>query len=244
MRFHGFITEPEPVYVTAWRADPAKEKWYHWHVNGVLGDVRGALAAAHYHQANLAQLEDDLAMAMGKIKFFDQLGVVGMGLGGTRRLDFEYQGFVLACRRCLDYLAVALSAFFKTECNSFRSLPKSIKTGKPSTVSDAVKQAHARHVGDLDYIMAEGRRSVRNRIAHYEFVSAGTININAQGLRLVGGGEDMGMKHADRDARLNDILARRLARLHSCVDDMIDSFINAARATPLGQPSTPVDSTE
>lgn len=53
-----------------------------------------------------------------------------MGLGGTRKMDFEYQAFVLAYRRCLDYLAGAIASYFKTEVSSFRTLPKSISKSK------------------------------------------------------------------------------------------------------------------
>lgn len=35
-------------------------------------------------------------------------------------------------------------------------------------------------------VLAEGRKSVRHRIAHYEFVSAGCINLTARGFFLVG----------------------------------------------------------
>lgn len=226
-RFHGFITQPQPDYVTAWRANPSLGKWYSLHVNGVLGDVRGALAAAHYHQVNLARLEHELFAALKAIELVDQLDNSTVAFGGTRKLDFEYQAFVLACRRALDYLAGSLSAFFKTESNSFRSLPKAINARKPSAVSKAIKDAHARHVGDLNYIMAEGRRSIRNRIAHYEFVSAGTLNISSRGLMLVGGGEQMNLDNADREVRLQDFLENKLVRLHTCVDDMIDSFMTA-----------------
>lgn len=234
LRFHRFATEPQPDYITAWRSDPTVEKWYHRHVNGVLGDVRGGLAAAYYHQSRLAELEHNLVAALQATGIADRLGNgMGMGFGATRKLDFEYQAFILACRRTLDYLAGALAAYFKTEASSFRKLPKSINAGKPSSVSAAIKDAHSRHVGDLDYIMAEGRQSVRNRIAHYEFVSAGTININQRGLMLVGGGEGLGgFGNPDREARLQDILTARLERLHTCVGDMIDSFIDAARNAP------------
>jgi hypothetical protein len=57
LRFHSFITAPQPKYITAWRADPKLEKkCYHSHVNGVLGDVRGALAATHCHADRLGEI--------------------------------------------------------------------------------------------------------------------------------------------------------------------------------------------
>lgn len=109
LRFHGFITQPQPEYVSVWRAEPNLEKWYHRHVNGILGDVQGALAAAHYHKANLGRLESDLLAALRATGLLEHVGSSGVGFGGTRKLDFEYQSFVLACRRSLDYLSVALA---------------------------------------------------------------------------------------------------------------------------------------
>jgi hypothetical protein len=230
LRFHSFITAPQPGYISVWRSDEKLERnWYHGHVNGILGNVRGALAAAHYHKANLAALEDAVTNALAASDYADRLGNSTMGLGGTRKLDFEYQAFVLACRRALDYLAGALADYFKTESNNFRSLPKSLAKKTPSDVVEAIRAAHARHVGDLDYIMAEGRKSVRNRIAHYEFVAAGVINLSRRGFVLFGGGEELGMPQGATEARLQDVLSGRLERLHACVADMIDSFVDAAR---------------
>lgn len=229
--FHNFITDPQPSYVTAWRSDERLErKWYHAHVNGVLGDLRGALAAAHYHQNNLAALEDAVTQVLTGSQFAERMGNATMALGGTRKLDFEYQAFVLACRRALDYLAGALASYFKFEANSFRSLPKSIAKRTPVQVVDAITQAHARHVDDLAFILAEGRQSTRNRIAHYEFVAAGVINLSRRGFVLVGGGEDLALSRGAGDVRLQDALTTRLDRLHSCTEDMLDIFVRAARA--------------
>lgn len=125
---------------------------------------------------------------------------------------------------------IAEADYFKTESNSFRSLPKTIAKMAPSEVVEAIQAAHARHVADLDYIMAEGRKSVRNRIAHYEFVAAGVINLSRRGFVLLGGGEGLGMPRGATEARLQDVLSSRLERLHACVADMIDSFVHAARS--------------
>ncbi len=227
--FHHFITTPQPNYISAWRADPkAEQKWYRTHVNGILGDVRGALAAAHYHRGNLATIEDAVTQTINESDFATRMGNSTMGLGGTRKMDFEYQAFVLACRRALEYLAGALSSYFKTEAYNFRRLPKSISKKQPILVADAIAKAHARHVDKLAFVLADGRESTRNRIAHYEFVAAGVINLSRQGFVLVGGGENLSW-HSSGDVRLQDALSTRLSQIHACVDDMIESFISAAR---------------
>jgi hypothetical protein len=189
LRFHAFVTDPQPAYVTAWRVDEKLEqKWYRAHVGGI-GDVRSALAAAHYHRLQIALLEDAVGKLLEESDFAKRMGNATMGLGGTRKLDFEYQAFVLACRRSLDYLAGVIAAFFKAEINNFRRLPKSLEKKRPASVVAAIGAAHARHAEDLGFILDEGRFSTRNRIAHYEFVPAGVINLTARGFVFVGGGE-------------------------------------------------------
>lgn len=231
MRFHRFITDPRPTYITAWRSDERLErKWYHAHVNGILGDVRGALAAAHYHLANLAILEESVYQALAESNFAQRIDNVTIGLGGTRKLDFEYQAFVLACRRALDYLAGALGSYFEIESYSFRKLTKSIAKQTPTAVVEAISAAYERHAEDLSFILAAGRKSTRNRIAHYEFVAAGVINLSKNGFVLIGGGEHLGLPKGGAQARLQDSLSVRLDRLHSCAADMIESFVDAAQA--------------
>jgi hypothetical protein len=160
-------------------------------VNGVLGDVRGALAAAHYHASRLGEIEANVSAILSNSSFRERLGNSVMGLGGTRKMDFEYHAFVLAYRRCLDYLAGALASYFKTEASSFRTFPKSIANSKMPDVAKSLCEAHARHVQALAFVLAEGRKSVRHRIAHYDFVSAGCVNLTPQGFFLAGGGEEL-----------------------------------------------------
>jgi hypothetical protein len=124
----------------------------------------------------------------------------------------------------------ALASYFKTEVNSFRTLPKSLSKSKTPDVASALSKAHARHVDALAFVLAEGRHSVRNRIAHYDFVSAGCINLNARGFFLLGGGEELAISDSSTVTTLASAFAERLARLHTCVDDMIDSFIQSACA--------------
>jgi hypothetical protein len=100
---------------------------------------------------------------------------------------------------------------------------------KSSNVATALVQAHTRHVDQLGFVLADGRRSVRNRVAHYEFVSAGCVNLTAQGFFLAGGGEELSLPEELRGARLGEVLSERIMQLHSCVDDMIDTFVGAAR---------------
>lgn len=230
LRFHSFITSPQPAYITEWRADSALEtKWYHAHVNGVLGDVRSAVSAAHYHAGRLTELERSVMNVAIDTGVLERMGGSAIGLGGTEKLNFEYQAFILAYRRALDYLAGALACYFKREANSFRKLPKALAGTEKHKVASAISDAHARHTEQLAFVLEEGKRSVRNRIAHYEAVSAGCVNINRNGISLVGGGENLSPSGGSDQLMLAKVLEMRLADLHKCIEDVIDSFIEAAR---------------
>lgn len=227
--FHSFITDPQPTYITAWRESEKHQKWYRAHVDGILTNVRGGLTAAHYHLDRLAELERQVEAILKDSDFASRMGSSVSGLGGTIKLDIEYQAFVLSCRRSLDYLAGALAAYFKMPLSSFRTLPKALRRGKPEAVLAAICEAHARHAHDLDFILAtEGKKSTRDRIAHFEFVSAGCVNLRASGFGLVGGGEEIFPQKSQERTRLADLLSQRLNRLHECIADMIESFVAAA----------------
>lgn len=229
-RFQDFVTNPEPRYITSWRADPRlQRKWYTPHVNGVLSWVRGALAATHYHYERLVEIQEKVNAILAASSFPERLGSSSIGFGGTRKMDFEYQAFVLAYRRCLDYLAGALACYFKIEKNDFRTLPRAIARSKKPGIARALSAAHARHADALAYVLADGRRSVRHRIAHYEFVSAGNFSVTSRDLVLLGGGEELLMPWGPKSTTLSEVLTNRLNVLHACVDDMLDTFIEAVR---------------
>jgi hypothetical protein len=127
-------------------------------------------------------------------------------------------------------LAGALACYLKVEANSFRRFVASIRATRAPAVAAALTGAHGRHADALAFVLATGRQSVRNRIAHYDFVSAGCINMSARGFSLVGGGESLSVPSGSERTTLGEVLSDRLDRLHACVDDMIDSFVGAARA--------------
>ena len=109
LAFHKFITDPEPYYISKWRASKETEHWYHRHVNGVLGDVQSAVARAYYHSDRMAKIEDALLRAIEQVDYKSRLGNSVFAIGNTPKWDFEYQAFVLATRSALDYLRRALS---------------------------------------------------------------------------------------------------------------------------------------
>ena len=113
LRFHHFINSPRPQFISQWRAEPKLKRWYHSLVNGVLGDVRSALAAVEYHRANVVRIETELGEFLETVDYKKVMLPGSMvGGGSSGRLDFEYQAYVIAYRRCLDYLTRALASYF------------------------------------------------------------------------------------------------------------------------------------
>jgi hypothetical protein len=206
-----------------------KRKWFFGCSTGISMHVRGALAAAHYHADRLREIQERANIALAEPCVKRTLGNGVIGLGYPRALDIEYQAFILAIRRCLDYLACALACFFLREADSFRTFPKSIARTRFPEVAAALTEAHARHLSQLDFVLAAGRRSVRHRVAHYEFVSVGSVNIRSDGFFLLGGPENIRLgiscPTSWKATSLNNALADRLDSLHACVDDMIDTFL-------------------
>ena len=242
-RFGQFVSTRQLELLAPWRGQhlKAKRKWFFGCYAGISVHVRGALAAAHYHADRLREVQAQVNVVLAEPRVKQLLANSGFGPGYPRALDIEYQGFILAIRRCLDYLACALACFFLREADSFRTFPKSIAKTRFPEVAAALTEAHARHVPQLNFVLAAGRQSVRHRIAHYEFVSAGSVNIRSDGIFLVGGPENINWPPGSRTTSLNNALDNRIDSLHACVDDMIDTFLQAVRTDQPGEADRAID---
>ena len=233
--FHRYITEPEPQFITQWRADPEKGRWYRLLVNG-LGHVQNSFACVRYHQERARAIEVAAHSCFEKAGVKDRLGNSTVGGGNTLALDFEYQAYVLAYRRCLDQFARALAAYFRNDHHSFRHLPRLLKKAKPAAVAEAISAVIERRSVRFDFVLsAPGESSVRDRIAHYEFVPAGVMNISYRGFVLMGGGEELGLGASP--ALLGDVLARRTEDLFGCIAELVSVLVSeSAKCDGVVQP--------
>jgi hypothetical protein len=226
--FGEFVVTPLFHNLPHWAGNltARRNKWYFGCSVGIQSHVRGALAAAHYHADRLGTIQEEVN------GIIDHFAAGDMGcIGYTWVLDIEYHAFILAIRRGLDYLACALACFFKQQSDSFRRFPSSIARPKLyPEVAAALIEAHARHVAHLQFVLDEGPKSVRNRIAHWEFVSAGSVNLREDGIFLVGGPENINWPPGSKILTLDSALSGRLDAFHACVDDMIHTFIRAIQA--------------
>jgi hypothetical protein len=230
LAFHDFITNPQPRFITEWRASPRDEKWYHALVNGLNFATRNAYAAVLYHFHNLSRLETEVMEKLARRNYAGVVGNSTVALGNTLKWDFEYQAFVLAYRRCLDYLTRGLAAFFKQTFHSFNSMQKSLEGVPHQSVARALAAVHQKHRASFDFVISkDGERSTRDKIAHYEWVPAGTINLSRSGFVLVGGGEDLQFMSGHNKAQLMEALALRVRMLKDCIDEMLNVFVAEAR---------------
>jgi hypothetical protein len=229
--FHDFITNPQPRFITEWRASLREERWYHALLNGLNWATRNAYSCVIYYCQRLSDLESEVMDKISKRNYASALGNSIVGIGNTHVWDFEYQAFIFAYRRCLDYMTRGLAAFFKSDFHSFNSLPKSLKKLKPQGVADALAEVHKKHCANFAFVMsADGKRSVRDKIAHYEWVQAGTINLTRHGFIMIGGGEALPPTTEHNTARLTEALALRVKMLKACIDEMLTVFVTEARA--------------
>lgn len=235
LAFHCHITNPQPNYITLLRNDPKKEHWYHILVNGVLGNTQSSFACVRYHLENLTKIEIEIVKSIEAKNYKEAIGNSTLALGNTRIWDFEYQAFVLAYRRCLDQFASALAAFFKNRYSSFRTFPDFLAKKKPQEVAKPLIDAHSRHTQNFEFVLSEGgTTSVRDRIAHYEFVQAGTINLSSRGLVFVGGGENLNINF-ETSGLLSEVLEAKTIALHNCLSEMIYCFIKEANSWERGR---------
>ncbi|WP_143482657.1 hypothetical protein [Pseudomonas congelans] len=237
LKFHLYVTEPQPDCITQLRNNEKKgDYWYHQLVNGILGNVQQSFLCVLYHQGRLLSVEAELMRrlaSLGEIPLKNSM----LGMGGTYILDFEYQAYVMAYRRCLDQLATALSAFFKERISSFRSLPKKLARKRPIEVVKAITNTHSKHISAFEFVMSEdGAPSVRDRIAHFEFVPAGTLNIRADGAILVGGGENLNFDQISgpETMELAKTINNKTLALHSCISEILNEFIQSVTAWEQG----------
>src|SRR5262249_33467431 len=136
-------------------------------------------------------------------------------------LDSEYQAFIFAVRSTLDYLTKSVCAYFKNESHSFHKWPGLIPALKPADTAERIGKVLRPHHAALDhFFFANDRMSVRDRIAHKEFVGAGTPNANALGVYLLGGGENLNL-----EGRLSSVLDRHLDRAKRAVESILDELI-------------------
>jgi len=229
--FHNYLTNPQPEFITAWRDDPKQEKWYHRFANGISGDVQNTLACVLYHHDRLIAIEREVMEGIERFNYRKVLGNSTMALGNTLVWDFEYQAFILAVRRCLDYLARAISTYFKNDFHSFRRFGDFLQKQDRPIATERLIELHKKYSAEFDFVISDGdRKSIRDKISHYEYVPVGCINLSQRGFMLAGGGEELGIGGKNGSALLSEVLNRHVTNLRGCVRECINAYVDGMRS--------------
>ncbi len=139
-----------------------------------------ALLNPTYHLGNVESIQENaislLLNGLPKIQLPKDLLVAG---GNTRRLNFEYQAFVLALHRTLEYFAVSMGAFFKCKTHRIRILANSIKLEEPQDIRERVQSKLEESLKVLPEILSlnEEAPSKRDILAHWKNLAVGTLHI-------------------------------------------------------------------
>ena len=230
MYFHNYITNPQPNFITEWRQDVRKEHWYHKLANGILIDVESSLACVLYHYDRLIELETSVIEGIQKYNYQQIIpNNSAIGIGNTKKWDFEYQAFILSYRRCLDYLARSICTYFMNDFNSYRRLGSFLNKINRPTITNHLIEIHTKYFESFEFVLSEGnRKSLRDRISHYEYLSVGAINLTSQGLILVGGADELGIGE-NQNTLLSQVLETRVTNLQLCIRELIHAFVDGMR---------------
>jgi len=229
--FHDFITNPEPDFLAAWKNDLKSETWYHRFINDMLGHVQNAYACVLNHQNRLIELEQTVISGVEKFNYRKTIGKnSAIGGGNTLKFDFEYQAYILAFRRCLDYFARAIGSYFKNNFNSFRKLTSDLSKINHKSPTDSLVKVIEKYYPLFEFVLSNGdRKSVRDIISHYEFVKAGTINLSHRGISIVGGGKDF-IIYGDGNILLSELLSTQVLNLRLCLREVINKYIQIIKS--------------
>jgi hypothetical protein len=175
-RVHGLFYK-EPLLPSLSRLKLAENRtvdWLHKFQNAV-SNLRLSMAVPHYHLTNIERIESSIIeTSMRLLPSYGPKKNASVG-GPILMLDYEYQAFLLALRRCLEHFAVSIGAYFKRDVHRIRALGKAIQNATPEADRMPVLQELENSLEQLSEDVLppkEHRRTPRDRLAHHEYVFA------------------------------------------------------------------------
>jgi hypothetical protein len=228
-QFHNYITaDPKPPFVLEADADPDAARWLKLLREGVLEATKNALACVYYHHNRIAEMESHVTSVLYATGIVERLQACNAAIVplNTVAIDAEYQAFILASRRSLDYFTRALAAFFRAHFHSFRKFGNFLSDREPLLISNALKAEHQNYVDKFSRSLLSNSttKSTRDLITHYEYLSAGCLNVGPLGIFFLGGGEQIGHSALVEGKTLTKILAEHKDLLQACIDNLLRTF--------------------
>lgn len=235
--FVRWINTP-PQFISEWRSKTKTEQTLYPRFMTLISAVRPAYAAVCYHLMRIKEIEASVDKILSKYDFSSQLNQnQTASFGNMRQLDFEYHAFVIAYRRCLDYLSWGFSTYFKQSQNSYNRFKKTLERSEPRSVAEALIAVYEAHIEKFSFVIGTERgKSLRDRIGHSEFVSAATINVGSNGHRFVGRAENLWISDPKNDCKFSETLDAKALDLHTCISEFLYSFQNSVVDFERSQP--------
>ncbi|MCG4272459.1 hypothetical protein [Acetobacter senegalensis] len=239
--FRDFIRwiNTRPQFISDWRSERKTEQTLYPRFMTVTSEVQNAYAAVCYHLKRIKEIEDSVDTILSQYDFSQQFQPnQTTTFGNMLQLDFEYHAFVLAYRRCLDYLSWGFSTYFKQSQNSYNKFKKTLERAQPRPVAETLIAVYEAHIEKFSFVIGTTRgQSLRDRIGHSEFVQAASINVGSNGHSFIGGGEKLRLSDPHDDRRFSEILDGRANDLHQCISDFLYSFRDSVIAFETSQPN-------
>ncbi|MFT9408443.1 hypothetical protein [Acetobacter fabarum] len=216
----------QPQFISEWRSEQKTEQTLYPRFMTVTDGVYWAYAAVCYHLVKIKEIEASVNEILSKYDFSKQFKTNYCAVfGNTRQLDFEYHAFVIAYRRCLDYLSWGFSTYFKQKQNSYNKFKKTLERAQPRFVAEALMAVYEKYIEKFSFVIGTERgQSLRDRIGHSEFVQAATINVGPNGYRFVSVEENLKMFDPHDNRSFSEILDGRALDLHKCISEFLYVF--------------------
>jgi hypothetical protein len=152
-----------------------------------VGDLQECLAALFYHTRNVRILEEALDSIIERYRRSTPSANGGhFNPTLTNRFTFEYHAFAFASTRCVNHIFPVVGYMcFKKYCPSRKSFEK-YSERKNAAIVDSVNAILKRHSKLEKLFSRENQKSIRDLIAHEQFLSAGSLHIDTTGAKLIG----------------------------------------------------------
>lgn len=136
-----------------------------------IHNIRDIIYSADYHIKQIDDLQISLDQSLRKQS--QQIHNQTMAYGNlyTRKLDYEFQAFILKIRASLDYFKQGVRLCYKeVDSNDFPKFIKSLPIN--------LKSIYKRYQSDLNdnLILSHNKETVRDLLTHQKYITLGTIN--------------------------------------------------------------------
>jgi hypothetical protein len=155
----------------------AREREWHLRVHQHLEEARQTTCAALYHIDNVVRIEAELDALIAQFRdaLEAQDGAGRYYSGVTSKLSFEYHAFAFSAVRMMNHISKAAGQLFGKRLPNLKSLEKYASGHHEANRFRLVLNSHK---ASIEKLFSRGEiRSVRDRIAHDEFLFAGSLQI-------------------------------------------------------------------